>query len=360
MPRFFTKRNNGTYVNIATGEVQQKTPKEGWRIKRNNKTGKNFYINMSSKTKPTFTRPKNNVPVTNHPGLYSPKHMEEFQRSSPKAEAAVAPVKMLTSANLAGKLEAAERAREAAERAKEAAERELAEKLEAERAREAERAKEAAEREQLKRELAELKRQMASAVPPVATVSNNPATAKFKKMLSMGIPRTAVDQKMRMEGLDPSMLNGVAPTSVVNAPSASFRPPGNPMAGLMSGILGGPSMLRKTNGPQKMVVENAPINPKKNFAKAMAKEAAAVLKKMVATGNTRSIEQKIANARIAKTAPPVSLRPSSMAETAATMARRGSNTNHRLNTQDPSSPKTRKNRRANRKSRKNRRSNFSA
>jgi hypothetical protein len=320
MPRFFTKRNNEKYVNVATGEVYNKAPKKGWRIKKNNK-GRNYYINLSTTAKTsTYKRPVNNVVPAPVSSLYTPNRMANFNRLSPKVGTpVVTPVKTLTSANLAGKLEAAQRDTEAAERARAESERERA-RAESEREA-AQRSKAEAERElaELKRqlassaaaerELAELKRQMASslALPPAlqpASVSNNPAVAKFKKMLSVGIPRTAVEQKMRMEGLDPSMLNGAAaPASADSGASAApFRPAGNPMAGLLSGILGGPK-LKKTNGPQKAAVVEEEQDPKKKAAMGMAEAAAA----MRAAMGSVNVNAKLAAAKAAKTSGPTAL-----------------------------------------------------
>jgi len=321
MPRFFTKRNNEKYVNVATGEVYNKAPKKGWRIKKNNK-GRNYYINLSTTAKTsTYKRPVNNVVPAPVSSLYTPNRMANFNRLSPKVGTpVVTPVKTLTSANLAGKLEAAQRDTEAAERARAESERERA-RAESEREA-AQRSKAEAERElaELKRqlassaaaerELAELKRQMASslALPPAlqpASVSNNPAVAKFKKMLSMGIPRTAVEQKMRMEGLDVSMLNGAAaPASADSGASAApFRPAGNPMAGLLSGILGGPK-LKKTNGPQKAAVVEEEQDPKKKAVMGIAEAAAAM---RAAMGSVNVNAKLAAAAKAAKTSGPTAL-----------------------------------------------------
>jgi hypothetical protein len=392
MPRFFTKRNNEKYVNVATGEVYNKAPKKGWRIKKNNK-GRNYYINLSTTAKTsTYKRPVNNVVPAPVSSLYTPNRMANFNRLSPKVGTpVVTPVKTLTSANLAGKLEAAQRDTEVAERARAESERERA-RAESEREA-AQRSKAEAERElaELKRqlassaaaerELAELKRQMASslALSPAlqpASVSNNPAVAKFKKMLSMGIPRTAVEQKMRMEGLDVSMLNGAAPASADSGASAApFRPAGNPMAGLLSGILGGPK-LKKTNGPQKAEVVEEEQDPKKKAAMGIAEAAARRRAEMASRGNTRSIEEKLANLKKAKGPEPMnplkaaitgfnksalanttakrltsinpqSTRAPSIAEQVAKratmreeeLAKRSASINPRSKTPDPSSPK---------------------
>lgn len=43
-----------------------------------------------------------------------------------------------------------------------------------------------------------------------AATSSNPAIARFVKMLAVGVPLMAVEQKMRAEGYDPSLLSGHA------------------------------------------------------------------------------------------------------------------------------------------------------
>ena len=137
------------------------------------------------------------------------------------------------------------------------------------------------------------------------------------------------------------------------------------MAGLFSGILGAPGGLKKTNGPQKAVVMNAPKDPKKEAAMGIAEAAAATRAKMDAKraekasqGNTRSIDERMANLKKAKGPAPIN--PLKAAITgfnkgrlANTTARRLPNMNRQTNTSDPSSPiepsspKTRKNRRTN-------------
>jgi len=308
MPRFFTKRNNGKYVNTSTGVVQNTTPEMGWRIKRNNKTGSNFYINLSGKEKSTWKRPisfftKRNGKYVNESGkVYDKKPTEGwFVRNSVTTGQKVYQ-------NLSGKVKEATFTRPGTVSSRSSTPSSSRSQSPSSSAQSTPRPETpapvssnlASKLAAAERELAELKRQLASSAPvPVAAPSNNPAVEKFKKMLKMGIPRTAVEQKMRMEGLEPSMLNGsaAAPATVSNAPSVPLRPAGNPMAGLLAGITGGPK-LKKTNGPQKAVVEEK--DPKKNMAKAIGNAAAAKRAQMASTGNTRSIEERLANLKKAK------------------------------------------------------------
>ena len=142
--------------------------------------------------------------------------------------------------NIAGKLEAAERARAACER-----------------------------------EVAELKRQLAEK-STLSSVSNNPAVAPYKKLIKMGVPRNVVEQKMRTDGFDPSMLNGGPMLGQSSAPS---RPAGNPMAGLFSGIASaaaarGPVNTTKLNFKTVKPDTNTPTNSKSAALKVAAAAAA--------------------------------------------------------------------------------------
>jgi hypothetical protein len=108
---------------------------------------------------------------------------------------------------------------------------------------------------------------------PVAagTVKNDPRYAPWFKKMSMGIPAGALAAKMKAEGLNPALLN----TPNAPAPEATKAPTG--MAGLLSGILGGPK-LKKTAAPNIKPVTAAPekkANPLMNeMAERLKKRAA--------------------------------------------------------------------------------------
>jgi hypothetical protein len=74
------------------------------------------------------------------------------------------------------------------------------------------------------------------------------------------------------------------------------------MAGLLSGILGGPK-LKKTNGPQKAAVVEEEQDPKKKAAMGMAEAAAA----MRAAMGSVNVNAKLAAAKAAKTSGPTAL-----------------------------------------------------
>jgi hypothetical protein len=83
------------------------------------------------------------------------------------------------------------------------------------------------------------------------TVKNDPLYAPWFKKLGMGIPAGALSAKMKAEGLNPALLN----TPNAPAPEAAKAPTG--MAGLLSGILGGPK-LKKAAAPNIKPVTAAP------------------------------------------------------------------------------------------------------
>eukprot|EP00750_Incisomonas_marina_P028252 INCI657.1.p1 GENE.INCI657.1~~INCI657.1.p1 ORF type:complete len:1732 (-),score=344.30 INCI657.1:1710-6905(-) len=65
----------------------------------------------------------------------------------------------------------------------------------------------------------------------VGAASNGPDLSKYMRMLKMGLPRGAVEQKMRSDGLDPSLLDSESTSS----PAKSGAPPPPPPAGLHGG-----------------------------------------------------------------------------------------------------------------------------
>jgi hypothetical protein len=130
--------------------------------------------------------------------------------------------------------------------------------------------------------------------PGPAPAANN-AYSKYRKMLKVGVPRPQVNQKMRNNGLDPSLLNAPAGTVPVAAPVA--RPSGPPafLAGL------GGVTLKKTTGP----AAPAPAATKpKTGAQAAAMgiaEAAAARRAQMQLGN---IESRLAASKASKAAGP--------------------------------------------------------
>nr|CAB3267667.1 WASH complex subunit CCDC53-like [Phallusia mammillata] len=56
----------------------------------------------------------------------------------------------------------------------------------------------------------------------VVTVKQDPRYAKYLKMVTVGVPKVAIENKMRMEGLDPALLdNPDAPVPDAAAPTPS-------------------------------------------------------------------------------------------------------------------------------------------
>lgn len=105
--------------------------------------------------------------------------------------------------------------------------------------------------EKVRRLESELAAAKAAAPAAAAPVGNNSGpAAKFKKMLKMGIPRPAVEQKMRAEGVDPALLNAkgsAAPAEGTEVPRvAAARPP---MAGLLAGIAAAPKLKKANTTP---------------------------------------------------------------------------------------------------------------
>ena len=67
-----------------------------------------------------------------------------------------------------------------------------------------------------------------AAAPAAPAASVDPRLAKYQRMLKMHLPRGAVEQKMRVDGLDPSLLDSVAsaappPATAPPAPSGDPR-----------------------------------------------------------------------------------------------------------------------------------------
>lgn len=133
---------------------------------------------------------------------------------------------------------------------------------------------------------------------PAASANNSGPAAKFKKMLKMGIPRSAVEQKMRMEGLEPSLLNASASASAVASNAApAVRPMGGPMAGLLAGIAAGPKLKKvNTAAAMKTAAPEKPKNGKQSAAASIAEEAKkrAEERSKRATG---SVEERLAVAK---------------------------------------------------------------
>lgn len=156
------------------------------------------------------------------------------------------------------------------------------------------------ELEELRKQLAALKTAApsASAAPSSGPSANDPVVGKFVKMMKMGIPRSAVEQKMRMEGLEPSLLNGSGSSA-----AAPPRPPmGGPMAGLLAGISAGPK-LKKVNVTNKKPLANA--KPQKTGAQAAAASLAEEAQRKALARQQRatmSIEERIAAEKAAKEA----------------------------------------------------------
>jgi hypothetical protein len=146
-----------------------------------------------------------------------------------------------------------------------------------------------------------------SIAPAAAAANNSGPAVKFKKMLKMGIPRVAVEQKMRMEGLEPSLLNAPGAAVAVAEPAATpFRPPmGGPMAGLLAGI--GTAKLKKTEGPVNKgpSAEEKPKNSKQSAAAGIA--AAAAARRAAMKTNVGNIEARLAAKRAAAAAPSESM-----------------------------------------------------
>jgi hypothetical protein len=142
-----------------------------------------------------------------------------------------------------------------------------------------------------------------SAAPAAAAANNSGPAAKFKKMLKMGIPRVAVEQKMRMEGLEPSLLNAASSAAPASAEPAAtpFRPPmGGPMAGLLAGI--GSAKLKKTEGPinKGPAKEEKPKTGAQSAAASLAEAAAA--KRLAMKTNVGNLEARLAASKAAKAA----------------------------------------------------------
>ena len=66
--------------------------------------------------------------------------------------------------------------------------------------------------------------------PPFSAMADDPRLAKYLRMLKMHLPRGAVEQKMRVDGLDPSLLGGgaAAAPAVPAPPPAAPAPSGDP------------------------------------------------------------------------------------------------------------------------------------
>ena len=60
--------------------------------------------------------------------------------------------------------------------------------------------------------------------PPFSAMADDPRLAKYLRMLKMHLPRGAVEQKMRVDGMDPSLLDGASAA----APAAPEAPPAAP------------------------------------------------------------------------------------------------------------------------------------
>jgi hypothetical protein len=76
----------------------------------------------------------------------------------------------------------------------------------------------------------------AGSAGPAAPMTTDPRVAKFQKMLALGVPRPAVEQKMRAEGMDVELLGGGGGSGSGGAsPPPAPRPPPPAMA---SGLLG--------------------------------------------------------------------------------------------------------------------------
>ncbi len=128
--------------------------------------------------------------------------------------------------------------------------------------------------------------------PGPTSVANN-AYSKYRKMLKVGVPRPQVNQKMRNNGLDPSLLNAPAGTVPVAAPVA--RPSGPPafLAGL------GGVTLKKTTGPAAPAAANKPKTGAQAAAMGIA-EAAAARRAQMQLGN---IESRLAASKASKAGP---------------------------------------------------------
>lgn len=137
-----------------------------------------------------------------------------------------------------------------------------------------------------------------AAAPAAAAANNNGPAAKFKKMLKMGIPRSAVEQKMKMEGLDPGLLNGKATV----AESADPKKPAGPPA-FLAGI--GAAKLKKVNAPSEKPPPK-PNNKPKNGAKGAAASIAEEARKKAeerAKRATMTIEERLAAQKAEKAKP---------------------------------------------------------
>ena len=192
---------------------------------------------------------------------------------------------------------------------------------------------------------------------------NDPVVGKFIKMLKRGVPRPAVEQKMRMEGINVGLLNG-KPSNA--APS---KPMGGPMAGLLAGIAAGPK-LKKVNVKNNTRKNTA--KPKNTKQSAMANLAAMAQKKALERQARASmtIEERLAAEKAEKEAKKQFQPKTGFAAFAAELAKKATGitnpTNEVLNNRwDPenentlsvaSNPKARRTRRSarSRRSRRNR------
>jgi hypothetical protein len=142
-----------------------------------------------------------------------------------------------------------------------------------------------------------------AAAPAAAAANNSGPAAKFKKMLKMGIPRSAVEQKMKMEGLDPGLLNGKAAAPAADATDAAAPiKKGGPPA-FLAGI--GAAKLKKVNAPsEKPAVKpnNKPKNAARGAAASIAEEARKKAEER-AKRSTMTIEERLAAQKAEKAKP---------------------------------------------------------
>jgi hypothetical protein len=256
MPKIWKEwfNDDGTpyYQNKNTGETHWTVPKQGWIQKKSRSTGKNYYANAAGKLPSQFEVPVN----TSEPlvtaigvGASTGEHFPSRKGSNASTVSAASSTTMASNA-------------------------------EAQRIRNLE-----AQVEALKRQLATT----SVACAPTAAPAANNAYSKYRKMLKMGIPRPAVNQKMRANGLDPAVLNGAMPTATV-APR-----PGGPPAFLAG--LGGVT-LKKTTGPAAAPVANnkKPVTGAQAVQQGLAAAAAAKRAEM----GSVNIEARLAAAKATK------------------------------------------------------------